>query len=54
MTDTRGRSPIVLLFQFLATLDVSPYLYIEEASKFRREVCGGEMKIMKYCVLNFQ
>ena len=49
LTDTWGKSAFVLLFEFVATLDVCPYLCIEEALKFRREVCGGEMKIMKYC-----
>ena len=49
LTDTSGKSPFVLLFDFVATLDVSPYLCIEEALKFRREVCGGEIKIMEYC-----
>lgn len=42
-------SPFVLLFNFVATLDVSAYLCIEEALKFRREICGGEEKIMQYC-----
>lgn len=49
MTDSSGKSPFVLLFEYVATLDVSPYLCIEEALKFRREVCGGEEKIMRYC-----
>lgn len=37
------------MFQFTATVDVSPYLCMEEALKFRRETCGGEEKIMRYC-----
>lgn len=49
MTDSTGKSPFVLLFEFVATLDVSPYLCIEEALEFRREVCGGEGVIMEYC-----
>lgn len=44
-----GRSDFVEMFQFTATIDVSPYLCMEEALKFRREVCGGEEKIMDYC-----
>lgn len=44
-----GRSDFVEMFQFTATVDVSPYLCIEEALKFRRETCGGEEKIMSYC-----
>ena len=38
-----------ILFEFVATLDVSPYLCIADALRFRREVCGGEEAIMKYC-----
>lgn len=49
MTDSSGKSPFVLLFEYVATLDVCPYLCIEEALKFRREVCGGEENVMKYC-----
>ncbi len=44
-----SKSKFVMLFEFVATLDVSPYLCIEEALKFRREVCGGEEEIMTYC-----
>lgn len=43
------RSDFVEMFQFTATTDVSPYLCMEEALKFRRETCGGEEKIMSYC-----
>ena len=49
MTDSFGKSPFVLLFEFVATLDSCPYLCIEEALKFRRHVCGGEEKILKHC-----
>ena len=49
LTDSFGKSPFVLLFEFVATLDVCPYICIEEALEFRRHVCGGEEKIMKYC-----
>ena len=49
LTDSAGKSPFVLLFEFVATLDVSPYLCIEEALRFRRDVCGGEEKVTKYC-----
>ena len=44
-----NKSTFVMLFEFVATLDVSPYLCIEEALKFRRDVCGGEEEIMSYC-----
>lgn len=43
------KSPFVLLFEFVATLDSSPYFCIEEALRFRKEVCGGEEKVMEYC-----
>ena len=43
------RSYFVELFQFVGTSDVGPYLCMEEGLKFRREVCGGEEKIMQYC-----
>lgn len=49
LTESSGKNPFVLLFEFVATLDVCPYLCIEEALEFRRRVCGGEEKIMKYC-----
>lgn len=49
MKDSTGKNPFVLLFEFVGTLDVSPYLCIEEALRFRRDVCGGEEEIMKYC-----
>lgn len=42
-------SDFVNMFQFTATIDPSPYLCIEEALRFRSEVCGGEEKIIKYC-----
>lgn len=44
-----NRSYFVELFQFVGTTDVGPYLCIEEALKFRQEVCGGDAKIMEYC-----
>lgn len=50
MTDIPGKCPFLLLFELLATLDVSPHLCMEEALKFTREVCVGEMKVMEYCI----
>ena len=44
-----GKSPFILLFNHVATLDVSTYLCIGEALKFRKEACGGENKIMDHC-----
>ena len=49
LTDSTGKSPFILLFEHVATMDVCPYLCIEEALNFRRNVCGGEEKIIKYC-----
>jgi len=37
------------LFDFVATLDVGPYLCVEHALEFREKVCGGEEKILNYC-----
>jgi len=42
-------SHFVTLFDYVATLDVGPYLCVEAALKFRKEACGGEEKIMQYC-----
>ncbi|KAL9007978.1 MAG: hypothetical protein Q9173_006851 [Seirophora scorigena] len=42
-------SRFVELFQFVGTADVAPYLCMEEALRFRQEVCGGDRKIMDYC-----
>lgn len=46
---TGNQNDFVGLFQFTATIDNSPYLCIEEALKFRREACGGEKNIVRYC-----
>ncbi|KAK3339708.1 aminotransferase family protein-like protein [Lasiosphaeria hispida] len=37
------------LFKDLATVDVTPYLLIPAALRFREEVCGGEGPIRAYC-----
>ena len=50
MVKASAKSKFELVFEFVATVDVSPYLCIKEALKFRREVCGGEEKIMQYCI----
>ncbi|KAL9002441.1 MAG: hypothetical protein Q9188_004629 [Gyalolechia gomerana] len=44
-----NRSYFIGLFQFVGTSDVGPYLCIEEALRFRQEVCGGDRQIMDYC-----
>ncbi|KAL8895659.1 MAG: hypothetical protein Q9207_008074 [Kuettlingeria erythrocarpa] len=43
------QSRFVKLFQFVGTTDVGPYLCMEEALKFRQEVCGGDSMIKVYC-----
>lgn len=42
-------TPFTNLFGFVATIDNSPYLCIEEALRFRKYVCHGEEAIRKYC-----
>jgi hercynylcysteine S-oxide lyase len=44
-----GKPPFVEIFEFVGTMDYSPYLCIPTALRFRTEVCGGEKKIMEYC-----
>ena len=44
-----SKSPFVSIFEFVATIDYTPYLCISDALKFRQEVCGGEEVIRNYC-----
>jgi hercynylcysteine S-oxide lyase len=44
-----GKSTFVSQFEFVGSVDNAPFLCIEEALRFRRDVCGGEEAIMKYC-----
>jgi selenocysteine lyase/cysteine desulfurase len=44
-----GSSVFVDMFEFVGTMDVSSYLAIPAAIAWRRDVCGGEDAIMKYC-----
>ncbi|KAF4632230.1 hypothetical protein G7Y89_g5897 [Cudoniella acicularis] len=44
-----GKSHFVLLFEFVATIDYTPYLVVPAAIAFRNEVCGGEAAIWSYC-----
>lgn len=44
-----GYSPFVDLFEFVGTIDNSPYLCVPKAIEFRKEVCGGEEKVTEYC-----
>ncbi|EEH42124.1 uncharacterized protein PADG_06944 [Paracoccidioides brasiliensis Pb18] len=44
------KSAFEFQFDFVATNDDSPYYCIPAAIKFREQVCGGEEKIMEYCL----
>lgn len=44
-----SKSTFVAQFEFVGTMDNTPYLCIPEALAFRRDVCGGEEAIMRYC-----
>lgn len=37
------------LFEFVATIDYSPYLCVPAALEFRKKVGGGEEAIRRYC-----
>ncbi|TGO79015.1 hypothetical protein BELL_0046g00150 [Botrytis elliptica] len=39
----------VSMFNFVATIDYTPYLCIPAAISFRNNVCGGEASIRQYC-----
>ncbi|KAK0105652.1 hypothetical protein ONS95_004180 [Cadophora gregata] len=47
--DPSGLSSFTHLFEFVATMDYTPYLCIPAALEFRNTVCGGEEAIRKYC-----
>ncbi|CRG91216.1 putative aminotransferase C660,12c [Talaromyces islandicus] len=40
----------VQLFEFVGTLDYTPYLCVPDALRYRQEICGGEEVIMRYCI----
>ncbi|KUJ09207.1 PLP-dependent transferase [Mollisia scopiformis] len=44
-----GKTPFVHLFEFVATIDYSPYACVPAALSFRQKICGGEEEIRKYC-----
>ena len=43
-------SMYVSMFDFIGTLDMTPFLCVPAALHFRQRVCGGEEDIMRYCV----
>lgn len=45
-----GKSDYVTNFEFVGTVDTSPYLCVPEALRWREEVCGGEEEIIRYMV----
>ena len=45
----KSGDPLGDLFWWAATIDMSPYLCIPEALKFRSEVLGGEAGIRQHC-----
>ncbi|KAH8807726.1 pyridoxal phosphate-dependent transferase [Xylogone sp. PMI_703] len=47
--DQTRKSRFVYLFEFVATTDYTPYFCVPAAIKFRKEICGGEEAIRKYC-----
>jgi selenocysteine lyase/cysteine desulfurase len=47
--NTNGKSPFVFLFEFVATIDYTPYVCVPAALEFRRKICGGEAAIRDYC-----
>jgi selenocysteine lyase/cysteine desulfurase len=46
---SNDKTPFVANFEFVGTLDNSPYICLPEALKWRQEACGGESAIRKYC-----
>jgi selenocysteine lyase/cysteine desulfurase len=44
-----SKSAFVANFEFVGTLDTSPYICVPEALKWRREAAGGEEAIRSYC-----
>jgi selenocysteine lyase/cysteine desulfurase len=39
----------VYLFEFVATIDYTPYYCVPAAIDFRQKICGGEAAIRNYC-----
>jgi len=49
-SEGEGATAFTKLFEYTGTIDCAPYMCVPAALKFREEVCGGEGKIMAYCV----
>lgn len=47
-TPLTKKSNFVMLFEFVATIDYSPYCCIPAALAFRNQICSGEEEIQKY------
>lgn len=43
------KPPFVANFEFVGTIDSTPYLCVAAAIKWREQVCGGEAAIFEYC-----
>jgi len=43
-----GKSAFVTAFEFVGTLDNSPYLCVKDSIEWRRDVLGGEWRIIQY------
>jgi selenocysteine lyase/cysteine desulfurase len=49
MAGIGGKNHFVHLFEFVATIDYSPYACVPTALEFRQKICGGEEEIRRYC-----
>ncbi|KAJ5805232.1 hypothetical protein N7474_011119 [Penicillium riverlandense] len=47
--NSEKKSSFEELFQLVATDDYSAYICVGAALKFRKEICGGEDAVMRYC-----
>lgn len=43
-----SKSKFARLFDYVGTMDYTPYLCVPEAIAFRRDFCGGEQNLMRY------
>lgn len=46
---SNAKTPFVANFEFVGTLDNTPYICVPEALKWRQEACSGEEAIRNYC-----